>query len=192
MITSLSLPVTALWIQPRIWCGLATAVAHCCLLFSLRLPAAPGVSQQGCSPATFHETSSCSCLPTLATWPDPCVRWFSLLTCPSQPHRLVPPANLVKLLSTPSSRPFMKTLNSMGAWIHPWGFVLVAGFQPEYKPLTTTLWVPPLSHFHYQPTDHPCSHLPLCVGESWRKPCWMLCWSQTKGWNLKANGQTLH
>lgn len=54
MITSLSLPVTALQMQPGIRCALAAAAAHCWLLFSLCPPAAPGVSQQGCSPATLH------------------------------------------------------------------------------------------------------------------------------------------
>lgn len=54
MIRSVSLPVTALQMQSGIQCALAAAATHCQLLFSLCPPAAPGVSQQGCSPATLH------------------------------------------------------------------------------------------------------------------------------------------
>lgn len=62
------------------------------------------------------------------------VIFVALLLTLSLSVYLVSSANLVSVLSVPSSRSFMKMLNTLEPSINQWGTLLLTCYQPEWKP----------------------------------------------------------
>lgn len=77
----------------------------------------------------------------------PCLQWVHCVA------HLVSCANLLRVMSLPLSVSLMKTLNSTGPRMHPWGILLVADFHLNIQALTGTLWMQPPSLSIYRASN---------------------------------------